>query len=90
VRVTSDLHPLHGRALRATSFKRLASGLKLVVGLPDGSVGTIDAAATNIFGEQAPVGPATVITVEGLRRLRALVGLLQSGSGSTHGPKTRK
>jgi hypothetical protein len=46
----------------------------LVVGLPDGTPGTVPAAATSVFGDttaQQDVG--TVLSVAGIRRLRALV-----------------
>ncbi len=75
--MTAATHPLFGRLLVATSFKRLSGVLYLVVGLPDGSPGTILAAATSVFGDAAAIGQdATVLSVEGVRRLEALVGTL--------------
>jgi hypothetical protein len=47
--------------------------LHLVVQLPDGSPGTIPAAATNIWGDAAPVASAVVLDVDGLRTLRQRV-----------------
>ena len=76
VRVTSEVHPLFGRLLWASGFKRLGGVLHLVVTLPDGSPGTIPADATGVFGDglQALGEPAgTVLTVEGIRQLRVLV-----------------
>jgi hypothetical protein len=76
VRVTAATHPLFGRLLWASGFKRLGGVLHLVVVLPDGSPGTIRADATGVFGEggQAPSEPgATVLSVEGIRQLRVLV-----------------
>jgi hypothetical protein len=78
VRVTSEVHPLFGRLLWASSFKRLGGVLHLVVALPDGSPGTIRADATGVFGDggefQARGMPGgTVLTVEGIRQLRVLV-----------------
>jgi hypothetical protein len=55
VRVIAETHPLFGLLLEAASFKRVSGVLYLVVGLPDGTPGTIPAAATNVFGE-APGG----------------------------------
>jgi hypothetical protein len=74
VRVTAPTHPLFGRLLEAASFKRLSGVLYLVVGLPDGTPGTIAAGATSVFGDadMGEVG-ATVLSVEGARRLRSLV-----------------
>jgi len=75
VRVTSEVHPLFGRLLWASGFKRLGGVLHLVVTLPDGSPGTIRADATGVLGDglelQAP--PGTVLSVEGIRQLRVLV-----------------
>ncbi|MGH8930935.1 MAG: hypothetical protein ACRDZO_10005 [Egibacteraceae bacterium] len=76
VRVTSQTHPLYGQLLEARGFKRVDGLVQLVVVLPDSSPGTIRADATNVFGER-PVNDedpgATVLSVEGVRRLRALV-----------------
>ena len=67
-------HPLFGRLLEAASFKRVSGVLYLVVGLPDGTPGTILAAATSVFGDTSVASDgATVLTVEGIRQLRMLV-----------------
>jgi hypothetical protein len=77
VRVTAATHPLFGRLLWASGFKRLGGVLHLVVILPDGSPGTIRADATGVFGDGGLQTPGrsggTVLTVEGIRRLRVLV-----------------
>jgi hypothetical protein len=80
VRVTSVTHPLFGRLLAASGFKRRGGVLLLVVVLPDGSPGTIRADATDILGDPPPVG-ATVMSVEGFRRLHELVVVLASPPG---------
>jgi hypothetical protein len=56
----------------------------LVVALPDGSSGTVAAVATDMFGEQheAPLVPGTVLTGDGVRRLRALLAVRSRGRGS--------
>jgi hypothetical protein len=90
VRVTASVHPLFGRLLPATGFKRYDGVLYLVVGLPDGSPGTIPVTATDILGEEAPQGVATSLTVEGIRELRVLVESLQPVRRSPSRPKTRK
>jgi hypothetical protein len=82
VRVTAAAHPLNGRTLDAVSFLRLRGVLHLVVGLPDSSPGTIPASATDIFGERAAEGPATVLDADGLRRLRALMLALGGRDGA--------
>jgi hypothetical protein len=86
VRVTAEVHPLFGRLLWASGFKRLGGVLHLVVTLPDGSPGTIRADATGVFGDDAGLRAhgepgGTVLTVEGIRQLRVLVdaGLQRCG-----------
>jgi hypothetical protein len=73
VRVIGSTHPLFGQLLEAVAFKRVSGVLHLVVGLPDGTPGTILAASTSVFGEGVSCEVAgTVLTVEGVRRLRTL------------------
>jgi hypothetical protein len=87
VRVTAATHPLFGRLLWASGFKRLGGVLHLVVVLPDGSPGTIRADATGVLGEsgeglELPADRGgTVLSVEGIRQLRVLVdaGLERQG-----------
>jgi hypothetical protein len=77
VRVTKKTHPLFGRLLPASGFKRLRGTLYLVVTLPDRSVATIPASATNVFGDAVHDTTNTVLTGEGLRQLLALVDALR-------------
>jgi hypothetical protein len=90
VRVTSMLHPLFGRLLGATGFKRWRGRLLLVVVLPDGSPGTIAADATDVLGEPRAEGSAGVFTVEGLRELKAVVEVLGAGVRSPSRRRARK
>ena len=82
--MTLGLHPLCGQLLRARSFRRLQGELMLAVVLPDGSVGTLPAAATDVFGaEQRCEQPlATLLSVDGVRRRRALLAAKSHGSQS--------
>lgn len=90
VRVTSEVHPLFGRLLPATGFKRHEGVLFLIVSLPDGSPGTIPLSATDILGvEPAPV-LVTALSVDGIRQLRTLVGSMKRPGRSPSGPRTRK
>jgi hypothetical protein len=74
VRVIAATHPLFGRLLMATAFKRLSGVLYLVAMLPDGTPGTVPAATTSVFGDTTAAGGCgTVLSVEGVRRLRSLV-----------------
>ena len=82
VRVTAEAHPLSGRMLDALSFIHLRGVLHLVVRLPDSSPGTIPVSATDVFGERAAEGPATVLDADGLRRLRALTLALGGRDGA--------
>jgi hypothetical protein len=86
VRVTAETHPLFWRLLAASSFKRLSGVLYLVVVLPDGTPGTISAAATSVFGDvPAPQALGTVLSVEGVRRLRRLLVAAGAGRGGAVG-----
>ncbi len=79
VRVTSATHPLSGRLVAARSFKRLSGVLLLVIELPDGSPGTIRAAATDVLGPGDAADPGVVLDAAGLRRLRGLALALAGG-----------
>ena len=82
--MTQRAHPLCGRALDARGFRRVNGELMLVVLLPDGSGGMIPAAATDLLAEELPAerGRATVLTAEGVRRLRVLLEAKSRGSES--------
>ena len=91
--MTSPVHPLFGRLLVASGFKRRDGTLFLVVGLPDGSPGTIPVAATDILGVEPAAGIVTVLSVEGIRDLRSLTVSLKTSRSSRRSPvaaETRK
>ena len=90
VRVTSMVHPLFGQLLSAIGFKRHDGVLMLVVVLPDGSPGTMPAEATDVLGGRSDDGPSSVLSVEGVRHLRALAEVLAPPRRSRSGPQTRK
>ena len=90
VRVTSATHPLFGRLLAASGFCRRGGLLLLVVGLPDGSPGTIPAIATDVLGGSPVVAGSTVLTVEGLRRVRQLVVAMAPPAQRRSRAKARK
>jgi len=89
VRVTSAVHPLFGRLVPATGFKRREGVLLLVVILLDGSPGTIPVDATNALGEPPVEVGTSVLSVEGVRRLQALISSLDSGRSRVR-PRRRK
>jgi len=90
VRVTSSVHPLFGRVLPASGFKRRNGDLLLLVVLPDGSPGTVPAEATDVLGRSAVEAITSTLSVEGVRRLRLLLGTLGLAGGSPKGTRTRK
>jgi hypothetical protein len=63
---------MFGRVLTASGFKRRNGVLFLMVGLPDGSPGTIRADATSAHVDAGTDAALTVLSVEGLRELRRL------------------
>jgi hypothetical protein len=73
---------LAGRLVAARSFKRLQNVLLLVIELPDGSPGTIPAAATDVLGPAGAGGPAVVLDGGGWQRLRGLVVRLADRDGA--------
>jgi hypothetical protein len=72
------------------SFKRVDGTLFLIVGLPDGSPGTIPVTATNILGDEPMVETATALSVEGIRELQAVVASMNAPRRSPSGSKRRK
>ncbi len=88
--MTSPVHPLFGRVLETTGFKRWDQVLLLVVVLPDGSPGTIPAEATDVLGSPTEPAVVAVLSVEGVRQLRALLDALGPRRGSRKSAQTRK
>jgi hypothetical protein len=90
VRVVSETHPLFGRLLAAKAFRRWNGVLLLVVGLPDGSPGTIRADATDVLGATEAAGPGSVLDPTGLRELHRLVRQLATSREVAIGSRGRK
>jgi hypothetical protein len=88
--VSATTHPLFGRLLQASGFKRRSGVLLLVVTLPDGTPGTIRADATNILGDVQPQAPEVVLSTEGLRNLHRLALTFGSTQQRRRGTKARK
>lgn len=74
--MTAASHPLFGRLLAARDFRRVDGVVSLVVGLPDGSPGTIRVDATDVLGQVVTDQRVGVLDVDGVRALRVLVGRL--------------
>ena len=62
----------------------------LVVMLPDGTPGTVNADATDVFGGSPAALPATVLSVNGARRFRELLTSMRPLDGSPIRARTRK
>jgi hypothetical protein len=90
VRVTAATHPLFEQLLAARDFRRVDGVVFLVVGLPDGSPGTVRADATDVLGVDAAASVVTVLDVNGLRALNHLVRGLQSRLGVPARPRNGK
>jgi len=90
VRVTSPMHPLVRAFVAGDGFKRWDGALLLVVVLPDGSPGTIRADVTDVLGASTVDVSASVLSVEGVRRLQRLVDVLGSLRPSRRSARTRK
>ncbi len=88
--MTSPVHPLFGRVLAAGGFRRWEGELLLVVALPDGSPGTIPAAATDVLGSSPAEAISSTLSVDGVRRLRLLLDTLGPAGRSRKGAQTRK
>jgi len=91
VSVVAPTHPLCGARLAAIGFKRKRNELLLVVVLPDGTPGMIVASATDVLGERAaPEWAPTPLSVEGVRRLRALIEVHAGRHGAPRRPRPWK
>ena len=88
--MVADTHPLFGQLLQASGFTRLNGVLHLIVGLPDGSPGTILAAATDVFGQRDSGVARSIFDVEGLRALHGLVLVMQDRAGPPRRRQERK
>jgi hypothetical protein len=75
ITVVASTHPLCGERLAASSFRRRDGVLQLLVILPDGSPALIDADVTDVLGASPTpeTSSATVLSAEGVGRLRVLV-----------------
>jgi hypothetical protein len=69
--VVAPAHPLAGRTLVVEGYRTVGGERCLLVRLPDGSAGSVPLSATSAGSCSAGVG--AVLSVEGVRRLRALL-----------------
>ena len=73
VLVTAVGHPLAGRTLAVAGHRVIGGAVCVIVRLPDGSPGTVALSATDAAGDGPRASGRAVLSVEGVRRLRALV-----------------
>ena len=82
--VTAPAHPLVGERLAVEGRRRVGGVPCLIVRLPDGTPGTIEVQATSAgsaAGKAAAAG--TLLSVEGVRRLRRLLSPTVSGGAGS-------
>lgn len=79
VTVTAVHHPLFGDRLAVLGWKRVEGIVHLIVRLPDGIPGMVELTSTSAAGPIEEVTAGTVLSVDGVRRLQAL---LQAGDQS--------
>ena len=72
VTVTTPAHPLVGVRLAVEGRRRVRGVPCLIVRLPDGTPGTIEVQATSV-GSAGGEAAATLLSVDGVRRLRRLL-----------------
>jgi hypothetical protein len=83
VTVIAPEHPLAGCRLAVEGHRRVGGVECLMVRLPDGSPGTVALSATSAGVEAPRASGGAVLSVEGVRRLRArLERRLGDGSGT--------
>ena len=84
MQVIDHLHPLFGQFLPARAFTHRDGILFLIVTLPDGSPATIAADVTDALGNTGtPKETPTVLSIDGIRRLKVLVKATRSNGNST-------
>lgn len=77
--ITAAHHPLCGVRLAVQGRRRVGGVRCLIVRLPDGTPGTIDVQATSAGTTTTEPAAGALLSVEGVRRLRRLLGSRASG-----------
>jgi hypothetical protein len=78
--VVAPAHPLAGRTLVVDGHRTVGGERCLLVRLPDGSAGSVALSATSA-GER-PAGGGALLSVAGVRRLRALLERMADSGGA--------
>ena len=73
VTVTAPAHPLLGERLAVEGRRRVGGVPCLIVRLPDGTPGTIEVQATSAGSAAGEAAAGTLLSAEGVRRLRRLL-----------------
>jgi hypothetical protein len=79
VTVTASAHPLRGVRLSVEGRRRVRGVACLIVRLPDGTPGTVEVAATSVAAAGSDESAATLLSLQGVRRLRRLLAVGASG-----------
>jgi hypothetical protein len=83
--VTALAHPLCGERLMVEGRRRVGGVPCLIVRLPDGTPGTVEAQATSagLVASEPPAATGALLSVEGVRWLRRLLAPgASAGEGS--------
>jgi hypothetical protein len=73
VTVTAAHHPLCGARLVVEGHRKVGGVPCLIVRLPDGTPGTVELSATSAGVADADTQAGTLLSLEGVRRLRRLL-----------------
>jgi hypothetical protein len=73
VTVTAAQHPLHGERLAVEGSRRVRGVSCLIVRLPDATPGTVELEATSAASAASEPSAETLLSAEGVRRLRRLL-----------------
>jgi hypothetical protein len=79
VTVTAAHHPLAGMQLAVEGRRAVGGVACVIVRLPDGTPGTIAVSATSAAADDGGRPAGALLSVEGVRRLRALLSALAPG-----------
>ena len=71
--MTAPAHPLCGVRLAVEGRRRVRGVSCVIVRLPDGTPGTVAVSATSAGGADGEAPAGTLLSVEGVRRLRRLL-----------------
>ena len=78
--MTAAQHPLYGERLTVEGRRRVRGVPCLIVRLPDGTPGTVEVQATSARSTVSEPAAEALLSADGVRRLRRLLGVGVGGS----------